>query len=175
MKKILSLFLAIFLIVTLIGCSDTTGNVQINPNSQLNPQTPVEKRYTKDDAIATFKKYKDINNYEITDYVLVNDDKIPMLHAVICFYDKKKNNSSNLAFIFGGLSKEICYAANEVEGTKTYEIADNSQLTYVGNGAVAISIRKIDTNEVIDYTITFSYDGSRAASNFKIVTKKPII
>ncbi|QGU95461.1 hypothetical protein GOM49_10495 [Clostridium bovifaecis] len=173
MKKTLSLILAITLIVTLIGCSDTTQNALTKSDSSLNPQTSVEKKYTKDDAIETFKKYKDFNNCEITDYVLVNDNKIPMLNAIISFYDKKKNNSSNLAFILGDLSQEVCFAVNEVEGVKTYEIADNSQLTYVGDGAVTTSIRKIDTNEVINYKIIFLYEESASATNFKIVAEKP--
>ena len=131
------------------------------------------KKYTKDDAIATFKIYKDFNNYKITDCVLVNDDKIPMINAVISFYDKKKNNSSNLAFIFRDSSQEVCFAANEIEGVKSYEIADNRQLTYVGDGAVTTSIRKIDTNEVVDYKVIFSYEESTSETSFKIVAEKP--
>jgi hypothetical protein len=172
MKKILWLALMVTLIVTLIGCSNAIENVSTNPDSSLNPQTSLKKKYTKDDAIVTFKRYKDFNNYIINDCVLVNDDKIPMLNAVISFYDKKKNNSSNLAFIFGDSSQEVCFATNEIEGVKTYELADNSELTYVGDGAVSTSIRKIDTNEVIVYKIIFSYEQSTSATNFKIVAEK---
>lgn len=174
MKKTLSLIIAITFIVILIGCSNTTQDVSTKPDSSLNPQTSVKKKYTKDDAIATFKAHKDFNNYEITDYVLVNDDKIPMLNAVISFCEKKENNSSNLAFIFGDSSQEICFAVNEVEGIKTYEFADNSKLAYVGDGAVTTSIRKIDTNEVIDYKIIFSYEESTSETNFKIVAEEPV-
>lgn len=168
MKKSLGLILVITFIVALMGCSNTTQIVS------QNPQISVKQEYTKDDAIGIFKKYKDINNYEITDYVPVNDDKIPRLNAVISFYDKKKNNSSNLAFIFGDYIQEVCFSSNEVEGVKTYEIVDKAQLTYVGDGAVTTSIRKVDTNEVIDYKIIFSHEESTSVNNFKIVGEKHI-
>lgn len=168
MKKSLGLILVITFIVTLMVCSNTT---QIVSHS---PQTSVKQEYTKDDAIAIFKKYKDFNNYEITDYVLVKDDKIPRLNAVISFYDKKKNNSSNLAFIFGDSSKEVCFASNEEEGVKTYEIADKAKLTYVGDGAVTTSIRKVVTNEIIDYKIIFSHEESTSFDNFKVIGEKQV-
>ncbi|WP_342600899.1 hypothetical protein MHB48_07710 [Psychrobacillus sp. FSL H8-0483] len=171
----LRLTLGIILTLTLIGCSNITQSVSEYPASSLNQdqQTSDKKNYTKDDAIATFKKNKDYSNYEISDYVLVKDDKLPMLKAVISFYDNIENNSCNLAFIYGDTIQRVGFAVNEVDGVKTYEIADNSRLTYVGDGAVTTSIRKIETNEIIDYKITFSYDESTSTTNFKVVAEKP--
>lgn len=171
----LRLTLGIILTLNLIGCSNTTHSVSEYPNSSLNQnqQTSVKKNYTKDDAIATFKMNRDYNNYEISDYILVEDDKLPMLKAVISFYDNIDNNSCNLAFIYGDTIQRIGFAVNEVEGVKTYEIADNSRLTYVGDGAVTTSIRKIETNEIIDYKISFSYEESTSTTNFKVVAEKP--
>ncbi|MFJ5766582.1 hypothetical protein ACIP9C_14610 [Lysinibacillus sp. NPDC093210] len=125
---------------------------------------------TKD---TTFKSDKDFSNYEIYDYVLVKDDKLPLLKAVISFYDKETNNSSNLAFIYDDLCRKICFAVNEVEGVKTYEIDENSLLTYVGNGAVTTSIRQIENNVVLDYKITFSYEESTSTTTIKIDSEKP--
>jgi hypothetical protein len=168
MKKTFGLILVIIFIVTLIGCSSTSQNVAPNPT------TSVKKEYTEDDAITTFKNNKSFNNYEIIDYVQVNDDKIPMLSAVISFNDKKKNNSCNLAFIFGDSSQEVCFASNEVDGVKTYEPTNNNQLKYIGSGAVTTSIRKVDTNEVIDYKVIFSHEESTSTSDFKIVAEKQV-
>ncbi|MEH7392326.1 hypothetical protein V7149_03910 [Bacillus sp. JJ1503] len=170
----LRLTLVIFLSLTLIGCSNTTQSVSEYPDSSLNQnqQTSVKKNYTKDDAIATFKMNRDYNNYEIFDYILVKDDKLPMLKAVISFYDKTENNSCNLAFIYGDTIQRIGFAVNEVDGVKTYEIADNSRLTYVGDGTVTTSILKIETNEVIDYKITFLYEESTSTTNFNVVAEK---
>lgn len=173
MKKTLGLFLAINFIVILIGCSNTTENVRMKVDSSINSQKSARNTYTKDGANAAFKANKEFDNYEITDSVLVSDNKIPMLKAVISFYNKKENNSCNLAFIYGDSSQEICFAVNEVDGVKTYEINDSSQLAYIGNGTVTTSIRKIETNEVINYKISFSYDGSRSGTNFEIVSDKP--
>ncbi|WP_391117386.1 hypothetical protein [Psychrobacillus sp. L3] len=171
----LRLTLGIFLTLTLIGCSNTTQSVSEYPNSSLNKnqQTSVNKNYSKDDAIATFKENKDYGKYEITDYVLVKDDKLPMLKAVISFYDNIDNNSCNLAFIYGDTIQKMGFAENEVDGVKTYEFADNSRLTYVGDGTVTTSIRKIETNEIIDYKITFSYEESTLTTNFNVVAEKP--
>ena len=172
MKKTVCLIFTITLIVTLIGCSSVTKNVSTQPHSSLSSETSKEKGYTKDNALATFKADKDFNNYNITDYVLVDDDKMPILKAVIYFLDKKKNNSCNLAFIFGEASQEICFAIDEVEGVKTFEIADGSHLSYIGNGVVATSIRKIETNEIYDYTVIFSYEEPNSTTNIKIVSEK---
>ncbi|WP_144512132.1 hypothetical protein [Bacillus sp. FJAT-22090] len=170
----LTLTLGIIFTLTLIGCSNTTQSVSEYPASSLNQgQQTSDKNYTKEDAIATFKENKDYGKYEITDYVLVKDDKLPMLKAVISFYDSKEKNSCNLAFIYGDTIQRVGFAVNEVDGVKTYEIADNSRLTYVGDGAVTTSIRKIETNEIIDYKITFSYEESTSTTNFKIVAEKP--
>lgn len=173
MKKTLRVILSITWALTLIGCSNSTENVSTHPDTSLNQQTLEKKSYNKDEAIATFRENKDFNDYEISDYVLVNDANIPMLKAVISFKDKKEDNSCNLAFVYGDTSNEVCFAVNEVEGVKTYEIADNSRLIYVGNGIVTTSIRKIDTNEVVDYNITFSYEESTSTTNFKVVAEKP--
>ena len=172
MKKTVGLIIAITLIVTLIGCSSVTKNVSPQPHSSISSATSKEKEYSKVNALAAFKADKDFNNYQITDYVLVDDAKIPMLKGVISFYDKKKKNSCNLAFIFGEVSQEICFAKNEVEGVKTFEIADGSNLSYIGNGTVATSIRKIETNEILDYKITCSSEKSTSTTNFKIDSGK---
>ncbi len=166
--------LGIVLTLTLIGCSNTTKIASEPPaTSTILDQQEPDKPYTKDDAIAAFKKDKDYSNYEISDNVLVEDDKLPLLKAVISFHDHEANTDSNLAFVYGDTIQRVGFAANEVDGVKTYEIADNSQLTYVGDGAVTTSIRKIETNEVIDYKITFSYDESTSTTNFKVVAEKP--
>ena len=132
------------------------------------PIQPVEKKYAVDDAISIFKLNHDLDKYEIMDYVLVDDAKTPLLRAVISFIDKN-GNSNNLSFILDDSSQEICFATDEVEGVNTYAIDDNSQLTYVGNGTITTSNRRIDTNEIINYKVTFSYEESTSTTNFKVV------
>ncbi|NLT95386.1 MAG: hypothetical protein GXW85_07625 [Clostridia bacterium] len=135
-------------------------------------------QYTKEDAISDFWAHIKLNhnnpdNFEILDCVLAEDDNHSGLKAVIAFYDKEKNNSCNLAFIFGeDLVQEICFAVNETEGIKTFEIADGSKLTYIGSGTVTTSIRKIETNEIYDYAITISHDEAASATNYKVVAEK---
>ena len=171
----MKLILTFGLILMLLGCSNTTQNELQYPDSSLNQeqQTLDNKNYTEDDAIALFKKDKDYSSYEIYDYVTVKDDKFPMLKAVISFYDHLEDNSCNLAFIYGDTIRRINFAVNELDGVKTYEIDDSSQLTYIGDGTVTTSIRKIETNEIINYKITFSYDESTSTTNFAVVAEKP--
>ncbi len=165
--------LGILLTLPLIGCSNTTKIASEPPatSTNLDQQEP-DKPYIKDDAIAAFKKDKNYSNYEITDYVLVEDGKLPLLKAIISFHDHEANTDSNLAFVYGETILRVGFATNEEDDVKTYEIADNSQLTYVGDGAVTTSIRKIETNEVIDYKITFSHDESTSTTRFEIVAEK---
>lgn len=159
----------------LLGCSNTLQNKTQYPESPLNKeqQTLENKNNNEDDALALFKKNKDYIHYKISDYVTIKDDKIPMLKGVISFYDNIENNSCNLAFIYGDTIKRINFAVNEIDGVKAYEIADNSRLTYMGDGSVTTSIRNIETNEIINYTITFSTDESISTTNFKIEAEKP--
>ena len=165
--------LGIVLALTLVGCSNTTKMALEPPATPTIQVQEPDKPYTKDDAIAAFKKDKEFSNYAISDYVLVDDEKIPLLKAVISFHDHEANTDSNLAFVYGDTILRLGFATNEVDGVKTYEIAETSQLTYVGDGAVTTSIRKIETNEVIDYKITFSHDESTSTTNFEVVAEKP--
>lgn len=162
------LFLLLFGIACLVGCSEENQNNLTNPDSTFKPQPSIDKNYTKELAIQTFWAENDNHNYEISDVVLVEDHAIPKLQAVISFVDKEINNSSNLAFLYDNTSREICFAVNEVAGVQTYEIADDSKLTYVGNGVVSTSIRKIDTNEIIDYQIGFSHEETNSTTTIKI-------
>lgn len=170
----MKLLLTFELILMLLGCSNTAENELQYPDSSLNQeqQTLDNKNYTEDDAIALFKEDKDYSSYKISDYVTVKDDKFLMLKAVISFYDHLEDNSCNLAFIYGNTIRRINFAVNELDGVKTYEIDDSSPLTYIGDGTVTTSIRKIETNEIIDYKITFSYDKSTSTTNFEVVAEK---
>ncbi|MGI6686442.1 MAG: hypothetical protein ACOX47_13415 [Bacillota bacterium] len=177
MKKILGIILIFTLIATTTGCSkgdNLSGRQKTynNESSPSNSRIPNGKEFSKDDALAIFKANNDINDYEVTDSVLVDDDKIPRLKAVILFYDKKENNSCNLAFITEGSAQKINFAVNEVEGVQSFEIADGSRLSYKGNGAVTTSIRNIKTNEIFDYTVIYSYEESTSTTNFKAISDK---
>lgn len=163
--------LVILYLLTVIGCSDAAMQTEsVKPLPTSNEQT---SEFTKDDAIAIFKKDNDMNHYEITDLILVKDEQFPKLKAVISFYDKKENNVSNLAFIYENVSYNICFAVNEVDGIRTFDIAEGSQLTYVENGAVSTSIRKKDTSEIIDYKISISHDESTSTTHFEVISEEP--
>lgn len=161
--------------LSLAACSTISQDVQKPPVSSINQdqQTSVQTFLDADDAVAVFSKNKDYRDYKVLDYVVVRDDKLPLLKAVISFYDPMENNSCNLAFMYGDFIQRVGFAVNEIEGEKTYEIAENSRLTYVGDGTVSTSIRKIDTNESLNYKITFSYDEQTSTTDFKIVSEKP--
>jgi len=159
-KKIMCLILIIF---SLAGCSST---------NTINELEAIKLGYTKDDAIAEFKRDDNFKNYEIIQCVLKDDNKVPILKAVISFYDKEKDNSCNLAFICEGSVHKMSFAVNEVDGIKTFEIADGSQLTYIGNGEVTTSIRNVKTNQNFDYRIIFSYNKSTSSINMAVSSQK---
>lgn len=180
MKRIIGLILAFMLIVTIIGCSKF-GNIsheKITHNKIPSASSLVissEDKFTHDDAIALFMADKEINDYEVFDSVLVDDDKLPLLKAVILFDDREANNSCNFAFIIENsdreiLPQEITFAVNKVEGVKDYH---SSRLTYKGNGAVTTSISEIETKEVFDVTVRYSYEESTSSTNFELISDKP--
>lgn len=155
---------AILFIFMLFGCSQAEENILKYPDYPKLQERQIE------DAIAKFnREYPD---YEIIDYVAVNDEHIPGLKTVISFYDKKENNSCNLAFGYEDAFYTINFAVNEIDGVKTFEIADDSRLTYVGDGTVATSIRKIATNEILDYNVKFSMEDFGV--NYEIASDKRI-
>ncbi|MGI6225800.1 MAG: hypothetical protein ACOYJ1_06035, partial [Peptococcales bacterium] len=88
----------------------------------------------------------------------------------VSFYDKKRNNSCNLAFIYNDVCQEICFAVNEKEGEKDFAIVADNPLTYIGDGTIAILVQKIATNELFNYKISFSHEGL-ATINFKVVAE----
>ena len=168
----MKLLLSFGLVLLLLGCSNEESQYPYFSIEQKQP-TLANENFTEEDAIALFKKSKDDRHYKIQDTVIVKDNQFPMLKAVISFYDQIENNSCNLAFIYGDRVSTINFAANELDGLKTYEMNDRSQLTYVGDATVTTSIREIQTNEIINYKITFSYNKSTSTTNFEIVAEKP--
>lgn len=171
MKRIAVVLTALVLII-ITGCSEAVNQADGHKPYDNKPDITSEKHYTEDDAIALFRVNNDADDYIITDSVLVDDNTIPRLKAVISFYDKKDNNDCNLAFITDSTAQIVCFAANEEDGVKDFEIADSEGLSYTENGAVATSIRKIKTNEVFDYTIIYSFDESTTTTNFKVISNK---
>ena len=167
MKRIVSLILVIALSLSIIGCSTVEPSKINSPTLGFEQE---QKIYTKNDAILAFQQDNAVKNYEIIDCVLKDDDEIPELRAFILYFDEEKNNSSNLAFICDGYIQRICFAENEVEGIKTFEKADGNRLKYLGKGAVKTSIRKIETNENLDYTIYFSYNNSTKKTTIKVTS-----
>lgn len=161
----LRLSFVILLFFTLVGCSGVDEKVKEYPGDLAN-FTQQTSEFTKEDAVAIFYEQHDVKNYEITDLILVNDEKIPELKAVISYFDKIENNSSNLAFIYEDISFRVGFAVNEEEGIRSFENVEDSQLTYIGDGTVTTSIRNVKTNEILDYKITFSRDDSIPKTHF---------
>ena len=173
MKKIGSTVLIFILSVTIMGCS------QIDKLSGENEVLNDEKSQLNLDILSQMDF---ISEYQIIDSILVDDNTIPYLKAIALFYDQENNNNCNLAFITQGESENngtfntkytiqpINFAANKIDGIKDFEIADESKLSYEGNGAATISIRNIETNKILDYTIIYSYDESISQINFEIIS-----
>jgi len=167
MKRVLGLIVLVFFSLSFIGCSTDETSKTYSPSLDLAKE---EEKYTKSDAILAFQQDNDLKDYEIIDCVLKDDDEIPELKAFILYFDKDKNNSCNLAFICDGYIQRICFALNEVEGIKTFEIADGNRLTYIGEGTVTTSIRRIETNEILNYTIYFSYNNSTKETTINVTS-----
>lgn len=181
MKKSLGIFIISTLIMTMMGCSksENLSEEKLTYNylpAASSSETINKDELTDDDVRIIFEKDREMDDYEIIDSILIDDDKYPQLKAVILFEDKQINNSCNLAFIAGNMEQEnivqeVGFAVNEVEGIKDYEIDDDSRLKYKQNGEVTLSVRKIISNEILDFTIAHSYQEANSI-NFKIISNK---
>lgn len=173
MKKILCLILISTLIVTSIGCSNVKNkNIKkVTQKNSLISEKKNEKKYTRDNAITKFKEDNNLKNCQIVDCVVVNDDKLPLLKAVIAYYNPNENSGCDLGFVNDGGIQSVGIASDRVSGENSYVIAKKSNLTYVGNGAVTIYLTEIKTKKTFKFKVIYSYDKKKSFTNFKIISE----
>lgn len=176
MKQGLLICCALSLIFLLTACENQSPAAGQSPDpasAETEKMKPDAPSYTEEDAYAVFYADPDFENCAPTDCVLANDSANG-LNAIIQYTDQNKNNACNLAFLCLDSCYPICFAVNSAEGVRDFEIADDSILSYLGNGTAALSVINTATNNNYDFSVQFSMIQSDrgTGTNFKITSEQ---
>lgn len=149
MKKILSIITVFLSISTLCACLN--NEMESNEPTDLKEVSASDenKTWTEEAVIALFQDGKKNTDYEVTDCALTTDFAYDRV-GVVQFTDEN-GNPCNFAFV----DKEGFYQQVGIEAI----IADNSSLTYIGDGKVTLTLVQKESGTIYDCTISFSADG----------------
>ncbi|MGI6013187.1 MAG: hypothetical protein ACOX7K_02730 [Oscillospiraceae bacterium] len=148
MKKIPYLVIALLIITGLSACTKHTVNTA--PPSAAS-QT---KEWTREDVIALFQSHRDCPNYVVTDCVLTPDSAYGLIGVIQ--YTDENGNPCNLAFV----EEDGFYHPVGLDAYNGSVIADDSTLTYMGNGTVTLTLMRKNNGDRYDYTMKYSKDGN---------------
>ena len=160
MKKLIVLLMAIVMVLGLGACKkkelSDANNAPVTDETKNNTE---EKPIAIDDVKEIFLNDPQLKDFEITDCVLAND-KAYGLWGIVQYTDDD-GNSTWLAFV----NEDYAHPVN-LDATGKLVIADNSVLTYIGNGAVVLTLENPSTGDIYDYTMVYSYDENINHVNF---------
>lgn len=166
MKKVLKVTLfCIVVCIFLSACqkSDTNTPATDRVETSSKPDAPsdsvTEKALTKEQVMLIFKNEKDNSNCVITDCVVAEDMAYGLTGVVQ--YTHGNRNPCYLAFVKDTWSYPIGLDAENL-----YVIADDSVLTYQGNGIVTLSLKNPENDVINDYTVEYSCND--IDTNFKV-------
>lgn len=156
MKKVLKVtLLCIVVCLFLSACqkNDTntpeTDRVEISSKPDTPSNSVIEKALDKEQVMQNFTNEKDNSNRVITDCVVAEDMAYGLTGVVQ--YTDENGNVCNLAFVKDTWSYPIGLDAENL-----YIIADDSVLTYQGNGIVTLSLKNPENDAIYDYTVEYS-------------------
>ena len=89
------------------------------------------------------------------------DDSAYGLIGVVQYADKE-NNQCNLGFV----KEEKWSYPTDIAADGSCAIADDSKLTYLGDGKVALSLVEIKTEKILDFVV--EYSAEKGNTNFKV-------
>ncbi|HHT01707.1 MAG TPA: hypothetical protein GXZ96_03335 [Firmicutes bacterium] len=164
MKKVLTVaLLCIVVCLFLSACqkSDPKRWREISAQPDVTADSVTEKTFTKEQVRFIFNNEKENSNRTITDCV-VAEDRAYGLTGVVQF-TKEDGNACYLAFVKDTWSYPI-----GLDADNRHVIADDSVLTYLGNGIVTLLLKDLLNEIVYDYTVAYSCNDSE--TNFRVLS-----
>lgn len=148
MKKILCLLL--LLLPLCVGCdkNEVQSDAPVFENIGLSDEAqeePVEEELTEEAVIELFSSRAD---YEAQDCTLAEDSAYGLIGVVQ--YADEGGCPFNLAFV----SEDGYFQTVGLDAEAAYD----SDLTYIGSGAVTFSLTDKDAGEIFDYKVEYSTD-----------------
>ncbi|MFY9174878.1 MAG: hypothetical protein WAO24_06000 [Peptococcia bacterium] len=165
MKKMLKVIMPCILIcLFLSACQKSYINAPATDRLEISTQSDVssdseEKALTKEQVIQIFMNEKDNSNCVITDCVVAEDMAYGLTGVVQ--YTDESGNPCYLAFVKDPWSYPVGLDAENI-----CVIADDSILTYQGNGIVTLSLKNPEMDVIYDYTVEYSRNNTD--TNFKV-------
>lgn len=160
MKKVLKVaMLCIISCLFLFACqkSDTstpaTDRVSISSKPTAPTDSVFEKATTKEQVIQIFMNDKNNSDCIITDSAVAEDMAYGLTGVVQ--YSDENENACNLAFVNDTSGYPLGLDADNL-----LVIANDSVLTYQGNGIVTLSLKDPEKDVIYDYTVEYSRNGS---------------
>lgn len=166
MKKILKVtLLCIVVCLFLSACQKIDSNTPATDKVEILSKPPapsdfvIKKALTKEQVMLIFADEKDNSDYVITDCVVAEDMAYGLTGVVQ--YTNENGNACCLAFVKDTWSYPV-----GLDAENQLVIADDSVLTYQGNGIVTLSLRDPENEVIYDYRVEYSCDDTD--TNFKV-------
>jgi hypothetical protein len=162
-KRLISLLLSAFLIVTLSSCGAENHTADHSDHSDYDAETtqdaaasanPTDKEWTKEEIASLFASRAEFG-WNLTDCVCVSDRAFDRV-GVAVFVDE--TGCVQLAFLDAEGYASLC-------GIK--QVSDPSNLAYCGNGVVTLSAKAQD-GTIYEYKVTYSKSEDGRDTNFKL-------
>lgn len=154
MKKILCLILISLLIFC--ACENNSGISHQPVGSEVTVNNA--SAITIEDLKIAFEKENP--GCAVTDCVIASDNAYGLIGVVQ--YTNQDKNPTCLSFISDGFSQPV-----GLDADNNSVIASESELTYLGNGAVSLLLYNNVTGETLKYVVTYSYDKNAAHTHIK--------
>jgi len=166
MKKVLKVtLLCVVVFLFLSACQESNTNIPATDRveTSLKPDTHsdsfTEKALTKEQVMMIFTNEKGNSNCVITDCAVAEDMAYGLTGVVQ--YTDEKGNACYLAFV-----KDTWSYPLGLDAENQLVIADDSILTYQGNGIVTLSLKDPENDVIYDYTVEYSCNDTD--TNFKV-------
>ena len=163
------LLLIIGLVAMLTSCKSAADDE--SPQSASLTSSAVSDsdiQYTEDDIIRYFKGFSYSQNCVATDCVLTRDNAYGLIGIVQ--YTDENGNPCNLSFV---KDSSFGYPLGlDADGRMT--IADDSALSYEGNGTVTLILHENETGQSYEYTVGYSYLEENSETHFDVSSKERI-
>lgn len=164
MKKWFLLCLLLLCAFSFTACDDKNQSEQTSTQQQQT--TGSNPALTEQDIIALFQSQDDSIDTVVTDCILISDKAFHLVGVVQ--YTDSYQNPCNLAFI----KADGFYQTINLDGENLCEIAQESKLSYMGDGAVALTLQQKGTDQLYDYTVTYEKDGPHTKFTANSVPRK---
>ena len=159
MKKVALPILCFLICLLFVACGSDNAILLPSVSQQRSSAIVAKDTITKEDVVQIFSDEESNKDCIVTDCVVAIDLAYGLTGIVQ--YTDKEGNPSCLAFVKDSWSHPV-----KLDAENTLAIADDSVLTYVGNGIVSLSLANRESGTVYDYTVEYSCEG--ANTNFKM-------